>query len=215
MEEKIMLFTLKALLLFSLLTVFEMRAETVKAKTVKAKKVDLQKIYNEGKNFASARLIQDNQALKAASSDQRCYGSLEVKKPCAKKDHNQKLKNVVQKTEQTMVGKELKKDQKIIIFVSLSMPKNSLMVLMQEAEKYQAILVMRGLKDDSFKQTAIFLKELNENANIGGIEINPKLFEEYTITQVPTFVLVKNGQEIARLKGNVSLDFAHLRLSEV
>jgi len=84
---------------------------------------------------------------------------------------------------------------------------------------------MRGLKGDSFKTTQkAFLEIISEgksldpknmaNQDMQGFEVNPELFKTYKIKKVPVFVLIKNTQEISRLSGNVSLDFAAKKLKE-
>ncbi len=99
--------------------------------------------------------------------------------------------------------------EKILVFVSFSMPSQSLKRLTQECEKHHATLVLRGLKDNSFRKTMIFMKEQKFNH---GVEINPDLFTRYKITKVPVFLLTKDNREIARLSGNISLSFAALKL---
>lgn len=94
-----------------------------------------------------------------------------------------------------------KKDQ-LLVFVSFSMPEASLKSLAQDAEKYNAVLVMRGLYEDSFVKTANKLKDLGI-----GVDINPELFETHKVTAVPTFVALISDRPLWCLKGNVTLDF--------
>lgn len=101
---------------------------------------------------------------------------------------------------------------KLLVFISCSMPQESIAELLKHAHEHQAILVMQGLKDNSFKKTAEFFKEFGDLPN--GIEINPELFSKYDIKAVPVFVLLKDDQEVTRLSGNVTLDFADLKLKE-
>ena len=90
------------------------------------------------------------------------------------------------------------------------MPEASLKSLAQEAERYQAILVLRGLVNDSFKETAQALQHLGLSA-----QINPEAFDRHHINQVPTFVwLDDNDQERACLKGNVTLAFAQQKFRD-
>lgn len=100
-------------------------------------------------------------------------------------------------------------DKKILIFVSFSMPEASLKSLAEEAPKHNAVLVMRGLYEDSFAKTAQKLKDLNLT-----IDIHPELFETYKITSVPTFIEVENTKPIQRLSGNVSLSFCLSKFAE-
>ena len=103
-------------------------------------------------------------------------------------------------------------DSGIFVFVSFSMPKTSLIELNKQAQKYNATLVMRGIYKNSFSEMRKRILGISPDGL--SINIDPKAFEKYNIKQVPTFVLVKNNKEIHRLVGNVSLDYAHEKLSE-
>lgn len=110
------------------------------------------------------------------------------------------------------------KGNQILIFVSFAMPEASLKSLAQEAQRistqrdasqrvstqqHNAVLVMRGLYQDSFVKTAKKLQDLGIT-----VDINPELFETHQVTSVPTFVQLKDGQPLHSLKGNVTLRFA-------
>ncbi len=95
------------------------------------------------------------------------------------------------------------KSNNVLIFVSFSMPEASLKSLFQEAQKQGAVLVMRGLYQDSFVQTAQKLQQLGV-----AVDIHPELFEAHHIVSVPTFIKIGNGRSLYNLKGNVTLDFA-------
>jgi type-F conjugative transfer system pilin assembly protein TrbC len=92
------------------------------------------------------------------------------------------------------------------------MPKASLIELSEQSQKYNATLVLRGIHEDSFLKTKDKILKINPNGLL--LDINPELFKQYDIQRVPTFVLVKNGKEINRLAGNVTLEFAHKKLME-
>lgn len=99
------------------------------------------------------------------------------------------------------------RETKILMFVSFSMPEASLKSLFQETQKHNAVLIMRGLYQGGFMQTAQKLQELGIT-----IDINPELFETYNITSVPTFILLKNSHPTHMLRGNVTLEFATQKL---
>jgi type-F conjugative transfer system pilin assembly protein TrbC len=101
---------------------------------------------------------------------------------------------------------------RVFVFVSFSMPKESLQSLLKEAQKYNATLIIRGLYKNSFKETAAILKGFDCQSE--GMEINPELFDRFKITHVPVFVQLHNNQEQARLSGNVPLSFAVEKLGE-
>lgn len=96
----------------------------------------------------------------------------------------------------------------LYVFVSWSMPLSSLKMLAQEADAQKAVLVFRGLKEDSFIKTASHFKELGE-----GAIIDPLLFRENNINIVPTFIR-STKDHLVQLKGNVTLVFAKQKLEE-
>lgn len=86
------------------------------------------------------------------------------------------------------------------IFVSFSMPDTALKSYFIEAKQASAILVMRGLKNNSFLQTKAKADELAISFNI-----DPNLFEQYQITSVPV-IIVDNGQgRVKKLTGHIAL----------
>ena len=99
-------------------------------------------------------------------------------------------------------------DSELYVFASLSMPKTRLIELIKEAIKYNGAVVLRGLKNNSYKETATFLQPIIEQAGAGFI-IDPTLFTQYNVTKVPVFVLndslLKQHDQIA---GNISLQYA-------
>jgi type-F conjugative transfer system pilin assembly protein TrbC len=94
-------------------------------------------------------------------------------------------------------------DSSLYVFVSFSMPLHAIKELALQAEKHQAQLIVCGLVDNSFKKTVQKLAAFQS-----GLEINPTLFKEFKVKNVPTFVLLEKGQEKNRLSGNVSLTYA-------
>jgi type-F conjugative transfer system pilin assembly protein TrbC len=96
----------------------------------------------------------------------------------------------------------LLKDGAPLVFVSSSMPKESLKALATQAKLYDAKLVIRGMVAGSIQKTAKLSDEIGYP-----LDIDPKLFETYKITQVPVF-LVFHENKWHRLKGNVELSFA-------
>ena len=96
----------------------------------------------------------------------------------------------------------------LYVFASLSLPKTRLIELIKEATKYNGAVVLRGLKNNSYKDTALFLQPIIEQAGAGFI-IDPTLFTQYNITKVPVFVLndplVKQHDKIT---GNIGVEYA-------
>ncbi len=94
---------------------------------------------------------------------------------------------------------KLASDKCPIVLVSFSMPDNQLKALITEAHKVGAVVAIRGLVNDDFKQTLIKLRQLTNtntdsleqgnNSQIGGIIIDPTLFRRFSVSTVPTFIL--------------------------
>jgi len=99
---------------------------------------------------------------------------------------------------------------KYLIFVSFSMPNESLKSLYFDSKNQNAILVVRGLKDLSFKKTASELQALKI-----AVQIDPNLFKEYQVTQVPTIVSLLEHNNFNAISGNVSFEYAKAKLSEI
>jgi type-F conjugative transfer system pilin assembly protein TrbC len=87
----------------------------------------------------------------------------------------------------------------LFIFVSASMPQQSIKALGQQAQKIGAHLVFRGLVGENFSKMQSYMKELGIAA-----EIDPPKFDDYTVTIVPTFILTRNNVS-DRISGHVSL----------
>lgn len=100
---------------------------------------------------------------------------------------------------------------RILIFVSFSMPKVALVELNNQAQKYKARLILRGIYQNSFTKTKDKILEIEPNGLT--FDIDPQLFKQYKVERVPTFILLKNGKEVNRLIGNVTLEFAYKKLS--
>jgi type-F conjugative transfer system pilin assembly protein TrbC len=95
--------------------------------------------------------------------------------------------------------KDKKLFAQLFIFVSASMPQQSLINLGREAQKIGAHVVFRGLVGGTFPKTQSYMKDLGITA-----EIDPPKFEDYKIAVVPTFVLV-NTNVSDRVAGHISL----------
>jgi len=105
------------------------------------------------------------------------------------------------------------KETEFYAFVSMSMPKATLKEISEHLERIGGSFVLRGLPGGSFTdfiQEVSTLRRMDIKANI---QINPDLFEDYSVTAVPTFVYLppKKNEEIPEYKkivGNVSVPWA-------
>jgi len=99
-------------------------------------------------------------------------------------------------------------DSKLYIFVSFSMPKETLKALAVEAKHHKAVLIIRGLIHNSFLKTTVFLKELGE-----GVVLDPLLFRDYNVVVVPTFI---EAQRVGyrKISGNITLAYVLQKFKE-
>ena len=99
------------------------------------------------------------------------------------------------------------KTPEVMIFVSLSMPEQSLKLWAQQAEKVDGILLLRGLIDNSIQVTTQKTVKLFSDSLKGGFNIDPEKFTQYHIQSVPAVVLTK-GQDYDVVYGDTSLESA-------
>lgn len=96
---------------------------------------------------------------------------------------------------QTHDGPGLKNETDLFVFISFSMPEASLMRIAAEAKKTGAVLVLRGFKNNSYRQT------VNATRLINGLGaqamVHPDLFTAFKIADVPIFVLADAGREVS------------------
>jgi len=96
----------------------------------------------------------------------------------------------------------------VLVFASFSMPEPTLKQLASDLKKINGALVIRGLINNSFKETALYLQKLGE-----GVLLDPTLFEKFNIAAVPTFIILEGDLKSEqnpvhdRLSGNVSVRF--------
>ena len=107
-------------------------------------------------------------------------------------------------------GHENKNKPGLSILVSFSMPESVLLKLDAQARKTGARLVIRGLVNNSFKDTISYIKKINDQGII--VDIDPKIFTEFNVALVPVFILkgasIDNKSVYDKLEGNVSLSYA-------
>jgi conjugal transfer pilus assembly protein TrbC len=110
------------------------------------------------------------------------------------------------------------------IFVTLDMPRASLDLLTDQASRTGAVLVLRGLKSQSMRETLRAVGDLIGSRTVAWI-IDPEAFTRYGVHQAPTFVLALNDARspaalhgcstgcatsaaFVSVAGDVSLDYA-------
>lgn len=74
------------------------------------------------------------------------------------------------------------------VFISFSMPDEAINSLLKQAKDNQMVPILRGFKDNSYQKTFLKLEKFVQEIGYG-VSIDPELFAEFEITQVPTFVM--------------------------
>lgn len=89
------------------------------------------------------------------------------------------------------------------IFITLEMPRPSLRLLTDQAARSGAVLVLRGLKAQSMRQTIALVGELIGERQVAWV-IDPEAFTRFGVRQAPTFVLTLNDATGADAQGSCS-----------
>ena len=82
------------------------------------------------------------------------------------------------------------------IFITLDMPHGSLQRLVDQAARSGAVLVLRGLKAQSLRQTLAVVSDLIDKRQVAWV-IDPDAFTRYGVTSAPTFVLTLTDEAAA------------------
>lgn len=143
----------------------------------------------------------------------------DVPTPVLKQQRVDVLEIAKQYEQQAAPAAKPAKPQELIVFVSFSMPEESLKRLAAQTERAGGVLVLRGFKDGSLKATTRAVQELGLAGT--SFQINPPAFAKYKVQTVPTVVLTKpeaatqiDGEGCAladtysSVAGDTSLDFA-------
>ncbi|MBX3709466.1 MAG: type-F conjugative transfer system pilin assembly protein TrbC [Gammaproteobacteria bacterium] len=99
-------------------------------------------------------------------------------------------------------------DKNIIIFVSFSMPDESLKGWMREAKIIDAPVVVRGFINNSFKDTINKISVLTKD-NQGGVQVDPTLFQRFQIVKVPAVVVVKEPNCLPGMSCTLDYDIVY------
>ena len=116
----------------------------------------------------------------------------------------------------------LAQSPRLIVFVSLSMPKAALKALLADTQKAGGIAVLRGLPEGSGETGKAKLLRVFGNKNeAAALGIDPRLFRTFAIQSVPSFVIASGEIDLCdgldctseppphdRLSGNISLSAA-------
>lgn len=95
----------------------------------------------------------------------------------------------------------------VSILLSLSMPKTSMQKWLSEAANTNTNAYLRGFKNNSMKETLTAILALDLGDKTSGLQIDPRIFKENMITQVPA-VIVRIDSENYIFVGDTGLEYA-------
>ncbi|HGK6639212.1 TPA: type-F conjugative transfer system pilin assembly protein TrbC [Legionella pneumophila] len=132
------------------------------------------------------------------------------------------LKQHLNRTEN--ISTHLKKVSSVVVFLSFSMPEKSLKSWLRQCKMSGATPVIRGLINNSFKETMVAIKKLSEQSGTG-MQLDPILFQTFAIKKVPAVVFAKDIPECPAMMdckpadydvvyGDVSLGYALSKINE-
>lgn len=98
-------------------------------------------------------------------------------------------------------------------FVSLGLPREGLLQMLKDANRYGIPATLRGLVNNDLRQTASAMFELaKEDKNIG-VQIDPTLYTEYHIKTIPSLVVTCPGRYDV-IRGSLALKEALERVAK-
>ncbi len=109
----------------------------------------------------------------------------------------------------------------LLIFISFEMPEPTLARLVDQAARARASLVLRGLVNNSLRDTVERVQRLVGSRQVS-VQIDPQAFDRFAVTRTPSFALLRDGaqpqpcgaaacfaaDQFAVAAGDVSLDYA-------
>lgn len=108
----------------------------------------------------------------------------------------------------------LKPPPAIQYFVSFSIPRNGLGIMLDNASRLNIPINIRGMINNDLRQTADAIFEMTKNSNKGGVQINPTAFRQYGVTAVPALVVTCGGK-FDRVSGDMRIDSLLRKVADV
>lgn len=102
------------------------------------------------------------------------------------------LVNELKNIEKNIFSKEAKEESvDFYMFASFGLSDSLLRQMLDYAKIYNGVIVLRGLKNNSFKQTAEHVQRLSKEGEEAAIIIDPTLFKQFEVERVPAYILAK------------------------
>ncbi|MCT4635285.1 MAG: type-F conjugative transfer system pilin assembly protein TrbC [Rickettsiales bacterium] len=98
--------------------------------------------------------------------------------------------------QQTDFNNMFKKGEEVnfYMFASFSLSDDHLRQMMDYAKTYNGVIVLRGIENNSFKKTGEHIQALAKEGEEAAIIIDPTLFKEFQVVQVPSYVLARREE---------------------
>ena len=78
--------------------------------------------------------------------------------------------------------------------------------MLDYAKIYNGVIVLKGIENNSFKQTAEHVQRLSKEGEEAAIIIDPTLFKQFEVERVPAYILAKQEKCPAGLSCKPSYD---------
>ena len=130
--------------------------------------------------------------------------------PSPQQDVINRLQNGIAEQSRAMGDKET---FPAIYFVSLGIPREGLLPMLKEAQRYKIPPTLRGLINNDMRQTAAAMFELSKEDKEAGVQIDPTLYTQYHITVVPALVVTCPGHHDV-IRGSLPLKHALEKVAE-
>jgi conjugal transfer pilus assembly protein TrbC len=123
-----------------------------------------------------------------------------------KKDKPQ-IQTSLSTNKKCFVGTSKESVPQLLVFISFSVPDEIWITISKSIAQFDGILLLRGLPKNSFSELAVRLRALKEKGFLGEVQINPMLFEQFEVTQVPSYVIT-DANHYDKITGNISVNYA-------
>ncbi|MCR9192615.1 MAG: type-F conjugative transfer system pilin assembly protein TrbC [Gammaproteobacteria bacterium] len=141
------------------------------------------------KGFALSALDVSAIQTKALKSAAHYQKDAEILKQLFLEKSHENLNKASSNKESTQ--EHLAKHGRVLVFLSFSMPSQSIEEWLLQCKRSGATPIIRGLQDNSFQKTLQTIRYFADKTHTG-MQIDPILFKTFDIDKVPAVVYVKN-----------------------
>lgn len=156
---------------------------------------------SEDRGFIYRMQSAESQALKVEATD----FIKQLQNKGVSRNNSDFINNLQQKQQMQYQEAAQKPQPAIQYFVSFSIPRSGLAIMLNNAAQFTIPVNIRGMTNNDFRQTANTIFEMTNGSNKGGVQINPKAFRQYGVTAVPALV-VTCGNKFDRVSGDIRID---------